>query len=1246
MNEPRVNLRKYVTGLNCWLATLLLASCGSPVDPLGQQRQAGANCTELAATVPGEVAGTNDVCVRGYTPGISGSTSGMSDDFHLTSPVNSPVDNFPCGTAPGPDAYFTFTLDAPYDTLALSTLDSANGNDTAIFLYNGSNQLLHCNDNWFGPGGNLHSYLEMKDLAAGTYYVVVDSASATPVNYTLKIHGKKKCQELSNTPPTDVASGAPQICIGGPAIGLTSTTGKANDHSFTFPFPTDPTTGSSCTAQSGPDVYYRFTIPEEPYYSTPRHVTIDTEGSSFDTAITLYRNTIPTDPLELVACNNDSGGTLQSRIDLANGLAPGDYVLVLDGFSASSFGDARVNITIDGKPCDRWPRTGPLLGATPTQTYYVSASDAQAAYPPQQSCAGWWTDKTKPCPWSLPQPQEGMQNWLSQAIGNDQIAWAAPPQVNVPVSVFCADGNPTYYQVVLYAPSAYANSYPSVHQSMLNKYHKANNGTVTCQADNTINYSATCYPSQQSCLCNTNANACWDPTCVSYLADPSLPWQYFPEWGANIVNILNMWVSNYPPNEIFETRDAYTGPTMFRQGKILQYLGLPQAQINAYSKPFNMQPISATGANQSGLMPDMINWFDTKIAPANPSVDRRFITDYLKSQTPNGVVVNNNTNTVPLALLGGPAKSYWGSRYFNNSSYIGGESNCGVSQPAQSCDANAVGVLNIGAWAPGSGGGEYPTPAFKKTWWMGSYHPDVGNYADCSNAYYWCDPNGDPSYGPNNCAVAQPERLNAFGWGTWANFNISAAETKDLTRNCFSLAMGSQISSSPSADPNGYAVYQSCMSKYYSAFNNVGTTTWSADTQKICELAFLDIFSWANCRPQDAAAYCSQQNAGTNLMDPCTLYSTINNPSCNNSPTNTSCGDGKMKSLCPLFVPRQTGNGPNRNKCCYPHQELVGFNCAQQSGLGPTYQTAANTTLQLTPQCANGDPNLGYFWSELCVRNYLMYSQQENTHTCFEQLCNDGVDDDDDGLIDCADPDCQNYYYMCSSQNPAIVNNCRNSCTSSVSVSACCPDSTGRAQVAAVSGYAYCNNDSLTNASSPHWDATCANKYNQLFPAAAPAAKRAFITNGTWTGGSLGGWQGADRKCQESANSAGLGGAWKAWLSTSDLPANQRFWQHSGAYQMISGTPINLATNWADLTDGKIASGIYLTESGSYPPTTPYVWTGTDAAGNASANNCSNWTSDAGSGSLGYAWANNASWSAASSSYPCSYANHLYCFEQ
>ncbi len=122
--------------------------------------------------------------------------------------------------------------------------------------------------------------------------------------------------------------------------------------------------------------------------------------------------------------------------------------------------------------------------------------------------------------------------------------------------------------------------------------------------------------------------------------------------------------------------------------------------------------------------------------------------------------------------------------------------------------------------------------------------------------------------------------------------------------------------------------------------------------------------------------------------------------------------------------------------------------------------------------------------------------------------------------------------------------------------------------------------------------------------------RRVFITSNGYQG-NLGGLSGADAKCQQRAQSAGLGGTWKAWLSSSTTSASSRLSHNSGQYQMVNGTVI--ANNWGDLTDGTIQHKIDRDEFGTYHDYRP-VWTNTKSNGDRYVDivnpetHCSNWT--------------------------------------
>ncbi len=161
---------------------------------------------------------------------------------------------------------------------------------------------------------------------------------------------------------------------------------------------------------------------------------------------------------------------------------------------------------------------------------------------------------------------------------------------------------------------------------------------------------------------------------------------------------------------------------------------------------------------------------------------------------------------------------------------------------------------------------------------------------------------------------------------------------------------------------------------------------------------------------------------------------------------------------------------------------------------------------------------------------------------------------------------------------------------------------------------------------------------------ACQPAKRVFITTTSYTG-SLGGLVGANDKCQLRADTANLGGSWKAWLSTNAGSPATTFVQHPGPYALLDGTKI--ADNWADLTDGGLDAGISRTEFNSFVPTQSVrIWTGTHVNGQGSLNNCTNFTNGASQavGETGLVGFTSSAWTVGGDS--CNQSWRLYCFEQ
>lgn len=185
-------------------------------------------------------------------------------------------------------------------------------------------------------------------------------------------------------------------------------------------------------------------------------------------------------------------------------------------------------------------------------------------------------------------------------------------------------------------------------------------------------------------------------------------------------------------------------------------------------------------------------------------------------------------------------------------------------------------------------------------------------------------------------------------------------------------------------------------------------------------------------------------------------------------------------------------------------------------------------------------------------------------------------------------------------------------------------------------------------------DAGVIDESDNFFTVAIPNLTRDFkllFTTKTYYDGNLGGLSGADSKCQQSAESAGLGGlSWKAWLSDNSTSAGSRL-NHNNFYRNLFGS----GPSWSDLTDGGYnMSMVDIDEFGNSMADTPSdVWTNTsaiDGAIDSRNQSCNNWASNSKSflGAVGdYMSAVNPRWTS-NPDYllPCDSKAKLYCFEQ
>jgi hypothetical protein len=139
---------------------------------------------------------------------------------------------------------------------------------------------------------------------------------------------------------------------------------------------------------------------------------------------------------------------------------------------------------------------------------------------------------------------------------------------------------------------------------------------------------------------------------------------------------------------------------------------------------------------------------------------------------------------------------------------------------------------------------------------------------------------------------------------------------------------------------------------------------------------------------------------------------------------------------------------------------------------------------------------------------------------------------------------------------------------------------------------------------------------------APPPPKRVFVSSALYNG-NLGGYQGADGKCQGLADAVPLGGVYKAWISGPGAGESvaERFTHPGGPYLRTDGTRV--ADSFAALTtlDAQyhLLATISRTESNQAPPTPIWslspgglaVWSNTQANGARLGDSCNQFSTGA-----------------------------------
>lgn len=158
----------------------------------------------------------------------------------------------------------------------------------------------------------------------------------------------------------------------------------------------------------------------------------------------------------------------------------------------------------------------------------------------------------------------------------------------------------------------------------------------------------------------------------------------------------------------------------------------------------------------------------------------------------------------------------------------------------------------------------------------------------------------------------------------------------------------------------------------------------------------------------------------------------------------------------------------------------------------------------------------------------------------------------------------------------------------------------------------------------------------------APAgSKRVFVTSTAYSG-NLGGSAGADALCVASSDAVGLGGNWRAWISTGASDAFTHLDDVSPWYRLDGAMAF---PNKAALRTTP-AVPLTITEQGMM--WVGYVWTGTLTGAIHSTDDCSGFTSASTTvvGTAGVVRAGDTSEWTTFESHPCQMTHPIYCFEQ
>jgi len=220
-----------------------------------------------------------------------------------------------CGAGMGgKDVVYRFTLTQP-GAVTIDTVGSAF--DTVLSVWTicsatGLNQEIACSDDFNG----LTSRIDFAELAAGTYYILVDGANIDDSgNYVLNLRSP-------SPPANDDCGSARAVTVNTTVWGSTLGASDSGAHPIDG-IPSD-----------GPDVFYTFE-------ASASGMRVDTLGSDLDTTIAVREGGCSG---AVIGSNDDFGGARQSQLDLSGLTVGNTYVIQVDS-AAGQAGTFRLTVS-------------------------------------------------------------------------------------------------------------------------------------------------------------------------------------------------------------------------------------------------------------------------------------------------------------------------------------------------------------------------------------------------------------------------------------------------------------------------------------------------------------------------------------------------------------------------------------------------------------------------------------------------------------------------------------------------------------------------------------------------------------------------------------------------------------------------------------------------------------------------------------------------------------------------------------